>query len=246
MEDGEMNDFERNGEFGRDSNYKRVIIAVVLVMAIIVTTAGGTYAYLAISATATNNITGNVASAGLSFSVNPDIVAPTKGSAYETKPLVPQYAYNDGNVLQSAITGVTPSGEASAVPCVDANGNAVCKVYTFTVRNDSSASVSIDGKISFTTPTPNLKWAPMTSDTTVVSIGGTTDANIHAATVDDVTLTDGAGDTTWSLPANGTKQFWIVFWINEIGVTQNDSGTWYATIKFNSSNGKGITSTITS
>ena len=245
-----MNDvsYEKRGT----GDSKRITIVLVLVMVLMITTAGGTYAYLAISANAVNNVTGTVATAGLQFSVTPTQVSPT--GTYASKPMVPQYAYNNSkNVLQLAITGADPvdtSGTA-VFPCVDTNGNAICKVYTFTVKNNGSGVADISGTISFTSPTTNLKWAPMKSATTVADITSASDTDIHAATTSEVTLagfdnaTTPAPATTWRLAQNETKQFWIVFWINETGSSQNDSGTWYATIKFNSSNGTGVTSTIT-
>ena len=46
--------------------------------------------------------------------------------------------------------------------------------------------------------------------------------------------------------ANKTFTYYMVIWINETNAVQNDSGTWRATIAFNTTNGTGITSTITS
>ncbi len=228
----------------KNNDSKKITFVVVAILVLMLTTTGGTYAFLALSATATNNVTGTVATAGLAFSVNPTLNSPS--GSYANLPLVPQYAYNNSkNVLQLAVTGGKPAGSSANVPCVDGNGNAVCRVYTFTVKNNSTAAVSISGTISFTNPTTNLRWAPMSSATSVAAITAANDADIHAATTTAAALTDAAANTTWSLGANGTKQFWVVFWINETGSTQTDSGTWYATITFNSSNGTGVTSTIT-
>lgn len=223
---------------------RKITFVVVAILVLMLTTTGGTYAFLALSATATNNITGTVASASLTFSAGPSPVAPT--GTYANLPLVPQYAYNNSkNVLQLAITGVKPAGGSAVVPCVDANGNAVCRVYSFTIKNNSTAAVIVKGTISFTNPSTNLRWAPMSSASSVADISSATDTDIHTASTTAVAFTDAAANTTWSLAANATKQFWAVFWINETGSSQNDSGTWYATIAFNSSNGKGVTSTIT-
>jgi len=228
-----------NGEKKNNGDSKKIYSLLVLIAIVMVTTTGGTYAYLALSATATNKVTGTVASGNLTFSAEPSIVSPN--TTYASKPMVPQYAYNNSkNVLQLAVTGGKPSGSSSAVPCVDGNGNVVCKVYTFTIKNSSTATVVIDGKIKFTSPSANLKWANMTS-ATAVTISSASDSNIHKATTSDV-----AFNSNLSLTAGATKQYWIVFWIQELGGTtaQTDSGTWTATISFTSSNGTGITSTI--
>ena len=228
-----------------NNDTKKIITMIVMVFTLMVCTTGATYAYFAISATATNNITGVAASGNIEFSVTPTLVSPT--STYANLPMVPQYAYNNSkNVLQLAVTGGKPSG-STAVPCVDDNGNVICKIYTFTIRNAATAVVDISGTIKFTSPTTNLKWSPMASATTTVGITSTSDTDIHAASTSEATFYGGTGtDTTWQLAANGgTKQFWVVFWINETGAAQTDSGTWYATLTFKETNGKGITSTIT-
>lgn len=229
-----------NSDKKSNGDSKKIYSLLVLIAIVMITTTGGTYAYLALSATATNKPTGTVASGNLTFSTEPSIVSPN--TTYASKPMVPQYAYNNSkNVLQLAVTGGNPGGSSSPVPCVDDNGNVICKVYTFTIKNSSTATVVIDGKIKFTSPSENLKWANMTS-ATAVTISSASDGNIHKATTSDV-----AFNSNLSLTAGATKQYWIVFWIQELGGTnaQTDSGTWNATISFTSSNGTGITSTIT-
>ena len=52
--------------------------------------------------------------------------------------------------------------------------------------------------------------------------------------------------TTSANPGSCVARFFVVVWINETTEIQNDSGTWRATVSFNSSNGTGVTSTITS
>lgn len=228
-----------NSEKKSNGDSKKIYSLLILIAIVMITTTGGTYAYLALSATATNKPTGTVASGNLTFSAEPSIVSPN--TTYASKPMVPQYAYNNSkNVLQLAVNGGKPSGSSSAVPCVDDNGNVICKVYTFTIKNSSTATVVIDGKIKFASPSENLKWANMTS-ANAVTISSASDSNIHKATTSDV-----AFNSSLSLTAGATKQYWIVFWIQELGgsTAQTDSGTWNATISFTSSNGTGITSTI--
>ena len=246
-----MNDINNNVKKNGDS--KKIVTLIVLIATLMVGTTGATYAYFAVSAAANNNITGTVASGGLAFQLSnsatttsgvPSLTAPTNAS-YTSKPMVPQYAYNNSkNVLALALTG-------SNDKCVDANGNVVCRVYTFTIRNNSSAVAVVNGKISFTNPTTNLKWALMTSATAVPDITSTTDTDIKAASTSDTTfatnlsLNPSGGASSTSAASGSYKQYWIIFWINETGSSQTDSGTWTANITFTSSNGTGITSTIT-
>ncbi len=250
MGDNNSNNIESN----KNSDSKKILTLVILIATLMITTTGATYAYFAISATATNNITGTAATANLAFQLSnsatttsgtPSLTAPS--STYASKPMVPQYAYNNStNVLAKALTGTSNN------KCVDANGNVICRVYTFTIRNNSTATAVVNGKIKFTNPTTNLKWALMSNATTVPTITSATDSDIKAASTSETTFVSNlsltpSGGVTSTSPASGSyKQYWIIFWINETGSSQTDSGTWSATISFTSSNGSGITSTITS
>lgn len=229
-----------NGEQNRD--VKKIVTFGILIVTLMISITGATYAYFAFSATDTNTITGTAATASLSFSVSPTLIAPSV-TAYKTKPLVPQISLSGTtNVLQKAFNG---SSTATGY-CVDANGNAICRAYTFTIKNDSTATAVIKGQIKFTYGTSssfaNLKWKLMDSATAVTvssSAGGTL-----------------ASTSTWqtfatnvSLVPNATKQYWIIMWIEETGSSQNstDYGTFYSTIQFiNNVDGSGLTSTITS
>ena len=265
-----------------DNDTKKITFVLVTILVLMVTTTSATYAWLALTATATNNITGTVASGGLAFQLSnnanttsgvPSLIKPT-GSAYTSAPMIPQLAYSGStNILQKAVTGVKPTGGSAVVPCVDSNGNVVCRVYTFTIRNNATAKVQVNGRIYFTNAPTNLRWALMTNATTVAVTGTTTDKNFRSpktsancaattATTDtdcwfDIgsdesdgivgrTLAPSGGASSTSAASGSYRQYWIVFWINETGAVQNDSGTWTATIAFTSSNGTGITSTINS
>lgn len=237
-----------NEQTHKDQDSKKILTMIVLVLTLMVCTTGATYAYFAISALSTNNITGTIASGNIEFQLStsanttsglPSLTTPS--STYASKPMIPQYAYNSGNVLSKAVS----SG------CVDGNGNVVCRIYSFTVRNNSTATVVVNGTIKFTNPTTNLKWALMTSATATPDITSATDTDIKTASTTAATfssslsLTPSGGATSTNAATGSYKTFWIVFWINETGAVQTDSGTWYATIEFKSSNGTGITSTIT-
>ena len=244
-----------NGENKKKYNVNKIVLLVALIATVMITTTGATYAYFAFSANATNNITGTAASASLEFRTSstaaensgiPSLIAPSN-SSYTGRPMAPQKAYagTNGatNVLQKALTGASGKDK-----CVDANGNAICRAYTFTITNMSTAAIVIKGQIKFAWSSggsfANLKWKLMTNETTVVAASG------NAGTV--ATTTYQTFDNNVSLGAKGTatekKQYWIIVWIEETGTAQNsiDLGSWYGTIEFTSSNGTGITSTITS
>ncbi|MEE3343190.1 MAG: hypothetical protein VZS44_03780 [Bacilli bacterium] len=260
-----------DNDFGKNKNTKRILITSFLVMLLVVSVTGATYAYFAIGAISNNTITGTAATASLYWGGNnttgiPNLVAPN--GSYTTTPLVPQKSLNGStNVLQKAVTGVTPNGGSSVVPCVDANGNAICRVYTFTICNNSSAATRVNGTIKFHFPNGttfnNLKWLLMTNSTTTGTVSASTikSASTTAQTFESSQYL--GADTDPSLTACGTtssgsnanwKTYSIVTWIEEINedqggnaaTTKMDQGTYYATIEFKDSTGNGITSTITS
>lgn len=247
----------------KNNDSKKILTLVVLIATIMITTTGATYAYFAISATATTQLTGTAASGGIALQLgnnsntisgNPSLIKPA--TAYASSPMIPQLGYTTSNILQKAVTA----------NCIDGNTNVVCRVYTFTVRNNSTATVKVKGRIYFNNiaSLPNLRWALMTNATTVALTGTTTAGNVRTPLASSActatTATTNAncwfetetslspsGGATISAAASGSyKQYWLVTWINETGAAQTDTGTWTATIEFTSSNGTGITSTITS
>ena len=248
-----------------DNDRKKISFVAVAILILMITTTGSTYAYLALSVNAVNNISGTVATAGLNFQLAnnatttsgiPSLAKPS--STYASSPMVPQLAYKSStNILQKAVTA----------NCVDGNTNVVCRIYTFTVRNNSTANVKINGRVYFSSAPTNLRWALM-SNATTVSVTGTTAATnfrtpqtssqctVSTSTTGtnanncwfevDKTLVPSGGASSTNAASGSYQQYWLVFWINETEAVQNDSGTWYATVEFTSSNGTGITSTINS
>ena len=249
----------------KNQDSKKIITLIVLIATLMVCETGATFAYFAIGTSANNAIQGTVASGNLAFQLNnsatttsgiPSLVKPA--STYANSPMIPQYAYfSSKNVLQSAVTA----------NCIDANSNVVCRIYTFTIRNNATATVKVNGRIYFTGASTNLRWALMTNASTVAVTGTTpatnlrvpqTATNCTASTSTtgntanncwfalDKSLAPSGGASSTNAASGSYQQYWLVFWINETGAVQTDSGTWYATIEFTSSNGTGITSTIVS
>lgn len=222
---------ETNVENNQSSDSKKIITLVVLILTVMVCTTSATYAYFALAPVTNSAVTGTAASASLSLSVTKNF--PTKAN---TGVLVPQ--------KEAALA----SAMGSTYGCVDGNTNIVCQVYTITVTNNSSAQVVVNGTITFANSTkmPNLKWRKTTNTTTLGSnttnAANTTNAQALASNV-----------TLKKTGVSGNKAtYYIVVWINAQldsngkEVAQTDTGTYTATIKFTSSNGTGITSTIIS
>lgn len=249
----------------KDNDSKKILSLIVMIAVLMVTTTGATYAYFAISASATNNITGTAATGAIIMTNGtattagvPALIAPTS-TTYNTLPMVPQISYTGTtNVLQKAFNGASGKDK-----CVDANGNVICRAYTFAVRNNSTSSVDVRGSITFTASTfHNLRWKLMDSATAVTVSSATAGTSFSAtAPIKAVHNSKVYFDTTnvALTPNGGTKQYWLIVWIEEINRDQGangaeadrDTGTWYATIEFSAFNEAGsaiggITSTITS
>ena len=222
---------ETNVENNQTSDSKKIITMVVLILTIMICTTSATYADFALAPATNNSVTGTAASASLALTVTKNL--PTKAN---TGVLVPQK-----EAALSTAMGTTYG-------CVDGNTNMVCQVYTITVTNNSSAQVVVNGTITFagSTNMPNLKWRKTTNASTLgnntTNAANTTTAQSLAS---NVTLKK-------SGVSGNTATYYIVVWINAQldsngnEVAQTDTGTYQATIQFTSSNGTGITSTITS
>lgn len=215
-----------NEKIREENDSKKILAMIVMIATLMVCTTSATYAYFALSPVTNNTITGTAATASLTLTVTKN--APTKTN---TGVMVPQ--------KEAALATAMNSTNA----CVDGNTNVVCQVYTIVVTNTSSATVKVNGTITFSGSTnmPNLKWRKTTNATTL-GTGTTTAANVTTAQ----TL-----DTNKSLAKNAQATYYVVVWINaqlDAGgneVAQTDTGTYRATIEFTSSNGTGVTSTIT-
>lgn len=222
---------ETNVENNQTSDSKKIITMVVLILTIMICTTSATYAYFALAPATNNSVTGTAASASLALTVTKNL--PTKAN---TGVLVPQ--------KEAALA----TAMGTTYGCVDGNTNMVCQVYTITVTNNSSAQVVVNGTITFagSTNMPNLKWRKTTNESTLgnntTNAANTTTAQSLAS---NVTLKK-------SGVSGNTATYYIVVWINAQldsngnEVAQTDTGTYQATVQFTSSNGTGITSTITS
>lgn len=206
----------------KNNDTKKILATLVMVFTLMFCTTSATYAYLAFSAT--NNVaTGTIAASGLTLTVTQQTLGGTKSGTTGTV-MVPQLASALGTAM------------GTNYKCVDTNGNIVCKVYKIDISTTSTATVPTTGTITFTSPTTNLKWQLATDATTLGTTGTATTATTSAASFATPTFTASAQSFT----------YYIVIWINETNGVQTDSGTWRATIAFNTTTGTGITSTITS
>lgn len=250
-----------NKKTNKNNDSRKIVTMIAIIFALVLCITGATYAYFAITAPSNNSITGTAATASLILTdttggttdAAPALIAPTNAT-YISSPLVPQYSYRSAtNILQKALVG------AGTDKCVDGNGNAVCRAYTFVVKNQSTAAINVKGKLKFQysgtdSKFDNLRWKLMDSATNV-TVSSDVASDVFSTTAPIKASNDYIyfDTTTVSLNANGGyKQYWLIFWIEESGTDQNatDKGNFNVDITFDvydvaGNVVSGLTSTIT-
>lgn len=220
----------------------KIQVTVTIVLFLMFSVTGATFAYFAVSAEDTNTITGNAATVNLTLDVNR--VFPTSTSA-NTGVMVPQLSVSGSN--SSPLSNALKSG------CVDGNGNVVCQVYKIDIANIGGSAVQVvDGFISFYGNTslttdvsvtmPSLRWKLISS----ININ-TPSSSVLGTDVDKVAnFNDNVFADDITLGTNDSETYYIIIWVNETTYDQpTDEGkSFYAKIGFNSSNGTGVTSTF--
>jgi len=181
------------------------------------TVTGGTYAYLAFTASDNSTIAGTTATASLDLVVERILPSSNVGV------MVPQIEEYLGSAISTEYN------------CIDGNGNTVCQVYEATVTNTSTATVQVNGTIKFSgiENMPNLKWKRITNERTIGEYTSNTASTSSVIFEQNKVLAKNVSDT-----------YYFVIWIDEIENEQTDSGTFRVTIEFNPANGGGLTSTI--
>lgn len=215
-------------------------ITAILVMVISIT--GFTYAYFAISISNNTTINGTAATVNLTLDVQK--IFPLESST-NTGVLVPQLSVSGSNT--------SPLSSALKNGCVDANGNVVCQVYKIDIKNDGgTAAQVVDGFVSFygdselTTDVsismPSLKWK------LIDTANATTPNNSVLGTASDkaANFNDNVFAADVLLKTNDSYSYNMIIWINETNDDQpvDEGSSFYGKIKFNSSNGTGVTSTF--
>ena len=182
---------------------KWLIIFEIFCVLIIIGIIGYTYSFLTATVTNSVSIKGEAASLNLTLTV-------TKISPSTNVGLVPQL----DDYITSAVIGRNGS-------CVDDNNSNVCQVYKITLKNSGGSTVYVNGTLKLNAKAnPNLKWA-MINGTTEPTL--TSSINKHNYTVLTENELYNAGET---------KEYYIVLWISETGMFQNDKGIFNGIVKF--------------
>ena len=198
-------------------NLKLIIIIVMLFIMLL----GGTFAYYAYSGS--NSIfTGNMGKVDLTLTV--------------TKVLPSTTGVDD--ILISNTSELAANLNSG---CIDEEGEfALCQLYRINLVNASgSINTDVKGSIKFNNElTPNLSWLLLgnsySSSTNYTSELIGTNFNTSSSTF--VPFVD-----KYLLYSGSSIDYYILVWINETEDEQNDMGAYSGTIRFEDSNGGGVT-----
>ncbi len=194
---------------------KSIVYMISGIVVLLLAIAGSAYAYYA--ATATGEIVGSAAGAGLELTIE-------KLSTSANDDLIP--LDNTIDMLTKAAKGYgnnTNNFDANK-SCIDKNGYTVCQVYKITISNTSNVSITLNGGVTlFGTNTPNIECAKMDDNITVTNnnscIGSRTLAN------------------NYELNADSSNDYYVMVYIKNIDKEQTDVGVFNGTITFTSTQG---------
>lgn len=201
---------------------KRIFLLIALILGVMVIVTSSTYAYLFYSANVDNVIGGDMASVNLELDV--DMVLPVSDT-----------------VKPTLLFGFSELADNLNNGCIDEDGDyALCQLYKINLKNNSGGvNTDIKGSLRFENATlPNLSWILLDGeynssiDYTSDMLGDSfnTASSTYNSFVDNYLLTSGNEVT-----------YYILVWINEIDEIQYDSGSYTGVVKFEDSNGEGVT-----
>lgn len=199
---------------------------VLIIITLLLVLSGGTLAYFAFNASNTA-ISGNAGTVELTLTVT-KVLPTTTGT---------------DDIL---IINFSELADSLNSRCVDSDGEfALCQLYRVNLANSASGvNTNVKGSISFNNATvPNLSWVLLgnsySSSTTYTSAQLGTTFNTASSTFANFV-------DSYVLSAGSNVDFYILVWVNESETEQTDQGTYSGIIRFEDSNGKGVTSTFTS
>ena len=195
-----------------------IVIGIIVFFAVVI---GATFAYYAFTATNNNTITGETGKVNLSLTV--------------TKALPSTSGTDD--VL------VTPFSELASnlnAKCVS-DEYATCQLYKITLQNNSTGvNTKVKGSVSFNNTTvPNLSWVYLDTYDSSKTYAASDLGTMNTASSEFATF-----KTDELINSGNSRDFYLLVWVNESEEEQTDEGSYSGTIKFEDSNGNGVTSTF--
>ena len=207
-----------------NNNGRGLFYGVIGVATLIVAIIGATFAYFSVNA----NITNNNGISGDTVNVSDTTIT---GTLTRVTPSTVSMVPLKTEELQNGITG------EGGQQCIDENGAKVCDIYTLTIKNTSSAPVSLAGDLTITaTDMTDLRWSLLKSTTSA-----------EGAIAKEVGNTEIVANELLAAET-GEKTYHFVIWFNETDQPQNaQAGKSYTgTVTFTAANGGKITAQFSS
>ena len=208
---------------------KGMIKLLIIILVTIVLVTGVTMAYLAFSVS-NQNITGNAGTINLALTVTKVLPSGVVGADGKDDIILIDY-----DELPSALNS----------SCVDSGGEvSLCQVYEISLTNNSTdVNTRVKGSVMFNNAnTPNLSWIVIDEDT--YNNTSTYTSDILPSTFNYSSTEYVNFENDYLLNINNTKKYYLVLFVDGSSISETNSGTFSGKIRFEDSNGKGVTSTF--
>ena len=207
-----------------NNKYNKLIIILLFVFGIIFTIIGATFAYFGARINSSDNVIG-----GTTYTLDMSLDV----SSIRSGDLVP----TADNLIATSLAG--------NYKCVDQRNYGLCSLYKITFTNNSSAETMVGYlKTSSTTyTTTNLRYRLYDENYNSVS-------DIGTVGITDNTMNyfkSGANNINVTIPANSTKDYYLVIWLHDTNNNQlEDQNKQYTgVITFTSPSGGNVSSSFT-
>ena len=212
-----------NNKIQTNDTVKNINLFLTIIILILIIS-GSTFAYFAFSASNTM-IGGNAGEVDLTLTVTK--VLPTTNTTDDI--LISNYGEIPSHLNQK---------------CTDGE-YALCQVYRINLANSNTGvNTNVKGSLSFNNATvPNLSWIYLgeSYDASTTYTSNMLPNTFHTASSTFTNFID-----SYLLTSGSNKDFYVLVWVNESEEEQTDTGTYSGIVRFEDSNGKGVTSTFTS
>ena len=210
-----------NNKKENNSDVKKIMYLVIGILVFFVVVIGATFAYYAFSATNNTTVKGEVGKVNLSLTVTKAL--PNKSGTDDI--LITPF-----NELASNLNAKCASDEY-----------ATCQLYKITLQNNSTGvNTKVKGSVSFNNTTaPNLSWVYLDTYDSSKTYTSSDLGTMNTASSEFATF-----KTDVLINSGNSRDFYLLVWVNESEEEQTDEGSYSGTIKFEDSNGNGVTSTF--
>ena len=204
-----------------NSDLKKIMYLVVGILVFFVVVIGATFAYYTFAVSNNTTVKGDVAKIDLKLTVTKAL--PNKSGTDDI--LVTPF-----NELASNLNAKCASEEY-----------ATCQLYKITLQNNSTGvNTKVKGSVSFNNTTaPNLSWVYLDTYDSSKTYAASDLGTMNTASSEFATF-----KTDVLINSGNSRDFYLLVWVNESEEEQTDEGSYSGTIKFEDSNGNGVTSTF--